>query len=112
MSSDCSCRGDCVFRAVLCLKKTDGAENPKTSRLRKFTKPLFTTALAFWAAAIMWSVDGIANVLGGEPFLEISKEDSVLGVIVALCGAALFAVLALRNLKITRNKIRTLENDS
>lgn len=80
-------------------KKNDGAENPKTSRLRKFTKPLFTTALAFWAAAIMWSVDGIANVLGGEPFLEISKEDSVLGVIVSLCGAALFAVLALRNLK-------------
>ena len=90
-----------VFSVLFFVSKKDegGAENPKTSRLRKFTKPLFTTALAFWAAAIMWSVDGIANVLGGEPFLEISKEDSVLGVIVALCGAALFAVLALRNLK-------------
>lgn len=80
-------------------KKTDSAENVNGSDIRKFTKPLFTTALAFWAAALMWSVDGIANVSGGEPFLEISKEDSVLGVIVALCGLALFAVLALRNLK-------------
>ncbi len=80
-------------------KKTDGAENSKTFRIGKFTKPLFTTTLAFLAAAIMWSVDGIANVSGGEPFLKISKDDTVLGVIVALCGLALFAVLALRNRK-------------
>lgn len=78
-------------------KKTDGAENSNGSVLRKFSQPLFTTTLAFLAAAIMWSVDGIANVSGGEPFLKISKDDTVLGVIVALCGLALFAVLALRN---------------
>lgn len=83
-------------------KKNDGAENPKTSRLRKFTKPLFTTALAFWAAAIMWSVDGIANIAGGEPFFDLSKDDALLGVIVTLCGLVLFAVLALRNLKKTQ----------
>lgn len=89
-----------VFSVLFIVSKRNaGAENPNGSVLRKFTKPLFTTTLAFWAAAIMWSVDGIANVLGGEPFLEISKEDTVLGVIVALCGLALFAVLALRNRK-------------
>lgn len=90
-----------VFSVLFFASKRNkvSAENADCSGIRKFTKPLFTTALAFWAAAIMWSVDGIANVLGGEPFLEISKEDSVLGVIVALCGVALFAVLALRNLK-------------
>ena len=87
---------------IVSKKSEGGAENSQGFVLRKFTKPLFTTTLAFWAAAIMWSVDGIANVLGGEPFLEISKEDSVLGVIVALCGLALFAVLALRNLKKTQ----------
>ena len=89
-----------VFSVLFIVSKRNaGAENPNGSVLTKFTKPLFTTTLAFWAAAIMWSVDGIANVLGGEPFLEISKEDTVLGVIVALCGLALFAVLALRNRK-------------
>ena len=45
----------------------------------------------------MWSVDGIANVAGGESFLDLSKEDALLGVIVALCGIALFAVLSMRN---------------
>ena len=80
-------------------KRNDGAENPNGSVLRKFSQPLFTTMLAFWAAAIMWSVDGIASVLGGEPFFDLSKEDALLGVIVALCGVALFAVLALRNKK-------------
>jgi len=91
-----------VFSVLFIVSKRNaGAENPNGSALRKFSQPLFTTMLAFWAAAIMWSVDGIANVAGGEPFLELSKEDALLGVIVALCGLALFAVLALRN---TRNQ--------
>ena len=78
-------------------KRNDGAEKSHGFVLRKFSQPVFTTMLAFWAAAIMWSVDGIANVAGGEPFFDLSKEDSFLGVIIALCGIALFAVLALRN---------------
>lgn len=85
-------------------KKTGSAEKSHGSALRKFRQPLFTTMLAFWAAAIMWSVDGIANVAGGEPFFDISKEDTLLGVIVALCGIALFAVLALRNRKNHKEK--------
>ncbi|GEM_PF-779944 len=87
-------------------KRNDGAENSNGSVLRKFSQPLFTTMLAFWAAAVMWSVDGIANVLGGEPFLDLSKEDSLLGLIVALCGVALFAVLSLWNKKKSQGKIR------
>lgn len=90
-----------VFSVLFFFSKKDegGAENSQGSVLRKFTKPLFTTTLAFWAAALMWSVDGITNVLGGEPFFDLSKDDALLGVIVALCGLVLFAVLALRNLK-------------
>lgn len=80
-------------------KRNEGAEKSHGYGIRKFSQPLFTTTLAFWAAAIMWSVDGIANVAGGEPFLDLSKEDALLGVIVVLCGLALFAVLALRNIK-------------
>lgn len=80
-------------------KKTGSTEKSNGFTLRKFSQPLFTTMLAFWAAAIMWSVDGIANVAGGEPFFDLSKEDVLLGVIIALCGLALFAVLSLRNTK-------------
>ena len=80
-------------------KRNTGAEKSHGFALRKFSQPLFTTMLAFWAAAIMWSVDGIANVAGGEPFLDLSKEDALLGVIIALCGLALSAVLSLLNTK-------------
>ncbi len=87
-----------VFSVLFIIsKKTDGAEKSHGFALREITQPLFTTMLAFWAASIMWSVDGIANVAGGEPFFDLSKEDTLLGVIVALCGLAVFAVLALRN---------------
>ncbi len=89
-----------VFSVLFAVsKKTCSAENSKAFALQKLSQPLFTTMLSFWAASIMWSVDGIANILGGEPFLDLSKEDALLGVIIALCGLALFAVLALRNIK-------------
>lgn len=87
-----------VFSVLFIVSKRNvSAEKSNGFILRKCSQPLFTTMLAFWAAAIMWSVDGISNVAGGEPFLDLRKEDALLGVIVALCGLALFAVLALRN---------------
>ena len=61
---------------------------------KKRTQSLLTTTLMFWAAALMWSVDGVASVLEGEPFFDISKEDTVLGAIIVLCGVAIFAVFA------------------
>ena len=62
------------------------------AKMRK--QSLLTTTLMFWAAALMWSVDGVASVLDGEPFFDISQEDTVLGVIIILCGLAIFAALA------------------
>jgi Zn-dependent protease with chaperone function len=62
------------------------------AKMRK--ESLLTTTLMFWAAALMWSVDGVASVLDGEPFFDISREDTVLGAIIILCGLAVFAVLA------------------
>ena len=41
----------------------------------KNVKSLFTTMLAFWAAALMWSVDGVASVIGGEPFFDRGPAD-------------------------------------
>lgn len=63
------------------------------AKMRK--QSLLTTTLMFWAAALMWSVDGVASVLDGEPFFDISREDTVLGAIIVLCGVAVFAVLAM-----------------
>ena len=62
------------------------------AKMRK--QSLLTTTLMFWAAALMWSVDGAASVLDGEPFFDISREDTILGAIIILCGVAIFAVLA------------------
>ena len=62
------------------------------AKMRK--QSLLTTTLMFWAAALMWSVDGVASVLEGEPFFDISREDTILGAIIILCGVAIFAVLA------------------
>ena len=59
----------------------------------KAAKSLLTSTLMFWGAALMWSVDGIASLLEGEPFFDISQEDTVLGAIIILCGLAIFAVL-------------------
>ena len=62
------------------------------AKMRK--QSLLTTTLMFWGAALMWSVDGIASLLDGEPFFDISREDTILGAIIILCGVAIFAVLA------------------
>ena len=58
-------------------------------------KSVSTAMLMFWAAALMWSVDGIASVLEGESFFDISKEDGILGVIIIACGCAVFGILCL-----------------
>ena len=58
-------------------------------------KALMVTRLAFWGAAIMWLVDCIVSAIGGEGFFDFSKEDLILGGIIAGFGWAFFAVLLL-----------------
>lgn len=80
---------------MMCLIMTMIAAVVFTALWAKMRKQsLLTTTLMFWAAALMWSVDGVASVLEGEPFFDISREDTILGVIIILCGVAIFAVLA------------------
>ena len=54
-----------------------------------------TTALAFAGAALMWAVDCTANFLDGEPLLDMSREDAVLGAIVLAAGTALYGAARL-----------------
>lgn len=72
-----------VFTVLWAVSKHGGHES----------KSLWTTLLMFWAASLMWSVDGIASVLGGESFFDISVSDTILGVIVLAAGLLVFAFL-------------------
>ena len=49
---------------------------------------VFTTMLMFWGAALMWSVDCVANRMEGDPLLDFSREDLVLGFIILGFGLA------------------------
>ena len=60
------------------------------------TKSLLTAVFMFWAASLMWCVDGIASVLEGEGFFDISAEDAVLGVIIIAAGLFVFAAMYAR----------------
>lgn len=75
----------CVLSSIFIMQRNKGTTK----------KSLTTAILMFWAAAIMWCVDSITCVLEGEPFFDISKEDSILGVIVVAIGLAVFAILSL-----------------
>lgn len=44
--------------------------------------------LMYWGAALMWTVDGFYALAAGEAFLEISLSDTLLGIVVVLCGLA------------------------
>lgn len=57
-------------------------------------------ALMYWAAALMWCVDGLFCLMEGEPFIEIVDtaamlDDFVLGVVVVIVGIAAWAVYLL-----------------
>ena len=56
---------------------------------------VFTTMLMFWGAALMWSVDCVANRMEGEPLLDMSREDAILGGIVVVAGLLVFGALSL-----------------
>jgi len=73
-----------VFTALYFINKKNG----------KVRKSLLNTVFMFWAAAIMWCVDGIASVYGGEPFFDISQEDTILGFIIVGAGLVVYAMMA------------------
>ena len=64
-------------------------------RTGKPSSAVFTTMLMFWGAALMWSVDCVANRLDGEPLLDLSREDTTLGFIILGAGLLVYAALAI-----------------
>ena len=75
----------CVFTAIYFAGKRRGRPS----------KAVFTTMLMFWGAALMWSVDCVANRMEGEPLFDLSREDTVLGLIILGAGLVVYAALAL-----------------
>ena len=61
----------------------------------KRSPAVFTTMLMFWGAALMWSVDCVANRMDGEALFDISREDTILGFIILGAGLLVFAGLSL-----------------
>ncbi len=60
------------------------------------TKALFTTMLMFWGAALMWAVDCVAEKMDGEPLFDLSREDTILGVIILGAGLLVYAAFAIK----------------
>ena len=60
------------------------------------SRAVFATMLMFWGAALMWSVDCVHSAMDGEPFFDISREDTVLGFIILAAGMVAYGVMALK----------------
>lgn len=58
------------------------------------TGALGKTALVFWGAALMWSVDCVHSLMEGEGLLDLSAGDARLGAIVVAAGIAIYFFLA------------------
>ena len=51
--------------------------------------------LMYWGAALMWLVDGFFSIAEGGPFLDLSVDDALLGLVVVLCGLVSWLTLLL-----------------
>lgn len=67
----------------------------------KTAKASFLGMLMFSGAALMWACDGIASVISGEPFFDISMEDTILGFIILAIGLFIVGLFYARNARKT-----------
>lgn len=64
---------------------------------------LHTLSLMYWGAALMWTVDGFFVLAEGEPFFDISLNDTMLGLLIVASGLALWGVMLF-----TKNQYKSL----
>ncbi|MGI6045591.1 MAG: hypothetical protein ACOYCA_01970 [Eggerthellaceae bacterium] len=68
-------------------------------------------ALMYWGAALMWIVDGIACLMEGEAFIEITDtavmfDDAILGLLVVAIGLVAWCIyLVARDPKRVMSKV-------
>ena len=51
--------------------------------------------LMYWGASLMWLVDAFFRITEGEPFLDMSLNDALLGLAVVLCGLLAWTTILL-----------------
>lgn len=56
------------------------------AQMPKDTYKVSTLGFIYWGASLMWLVDGFFCIAEGEPFLEMSFKDALLGFTVVICG--------------------------
>ncbi|RNC62867.1 MAG: hypothetical protein AWM53_01890 [Candidatus Dichloromethanomonas elyunquensis] len=56
---------------------------------------LGTLSLMYWGAALMWTIDGFFCVAEGEPFLDLSVSDALLGLLIVICGLIAWLLILL-----------------
>ena len=59
-------------------------------------RALGTTALVFWGAALMWSVDCVHAYLEDGELFDLSADDAALGGLILVCAALLYGILRVR----------------
>ncbi len=58
---------------------------------------LGTLSLMYWGASLMWTVDGFFCIAEGEPFLDLSLNDALLGMLIVICGLVVWLLMLLYN---------------
>ena len=58
---------------------------------------LGTLSLMYWGAALMGMVDGFFSIAEGGPFLDLSLNDALLGLIIVICGLTAWLLILLYN---------------
>ncbi len=59
-------------------------------------------SLMYWGASLMWSVDGFFRLMEGESFFDLSVNDTLLGVLIIICGLVFVAIRSLIHKKAIR----------
>ena len=54
-----------------------------------------TLGFIYWGASLMWLVDAFFCIAEGEPFLDMSQNDALLGITIVLCGLLAWGTILL-----------------
>ena len=64
---------------------------------RKNDRCMFAVSAMLWSATLMWCAMGAISAITGGNFLEMTKKDAALGIIVVVCSVAMYFFLLKKN---------------
>jgi hypothetical protein len=69
-------------------------------QLPNYRYKISTLGFIYWGASLMWIVDAFFRITEGQPFLDMSLNDALLGLIVVVCGLLAWATILLIKSKV------------